>query len=779
MFISKESSKITLEYIAFTISKYLDFRIMWGVFMNRRAEHIQIRRSFFIALVIICIMSVIIITTIQQLYWTQEKESKQYITEMTDKYRSDLEQEIKDDFSELNSMATYLSADFTDDRLFSILRGIRYYNKFINIGYVSLDKKGTFSSTSSSNFIHIDNVVLESVNAAFTGKTAVCLSNLLSKNQHNNFYFANPVFKDHKLTGALVGVCSNLSFLSITNRPYLNNTGHIQLIDSSGDFLLNSRNTILDQNITNIFDLKNVFITSKKTFKTSLANGKGSFGSLSYDGKNYWIYATSLSVNNWFVISYVPQTHLSTSYKDLTKKTAFILFGILLLFLILFIYIYSLMKKNREVIYRLAYSDSLTGLPNKNQFEEDATVCIQKAQDFALVHLNINNFKFFNELMGFDMGDRLLLHITQEIKSCVTEGEYYCRDFADHFCLLLSFTTKESLQRRLNHLLERISLFSEIEKIDYIIVCCCGVKIIDNTTKSSNFHTLLDKAYMALDGTKEMHKNSIVYFDEVLHKETVKKNNILNHMHQALENGEFVPYLQPKVNLSNGKIAGAEALVRWIDKNEKPIYYPDEFISIFEENGFIVQLDLYILEQVCKNMRQWMDAGNNAIPISVNQSRILFYQSDYLDNLTSILKKYDIPSSLIILEITETISIENQFMLENRIQELHKLGFAVSMDDFGSGFSSLNTLNELSIDELKIDRAFLSGTESPNTHTKRHIIIHSILQLSKELLISTVAEGIETKEQMEFLKASGCNIGQGYYFSKPLPIREFEKLLQS
>lgn len=752
---------------------------MWGVFMNKRAEHIQIRRSFFIALVIICIMSIVIVTTIQQLYWTQEKESKQYITEMTDKYRSDLEQEIKDDFSELNSMATYLSADFTDDRLFSILRGIRYYNNFINIGYVSLDKEGTFSSTSSSNFIHIDNVELESVDTALTGKTAVCLSNLLNKTQHGNFYFANPVFKNHKLAGALVGVCSNLKFISITNKPYLNDTGHIQLINSDGDFLLNSRNKVLGQNITNVFELKNAFVTSEKTFKASLDSGKSSFASLSHDGKNYWVYFTPLSVNNWFIISYVPQSHLSASYKNLTRTTVFILFGTLLLFLVLFIYIYSLMKKNREVIYRLAYSDSLTGLPNKNQFEEDAAACIQKSEDFALVHLNINNFKFFNELMGFDMGDRLLLHITKEIKDCVTEGEYYCRDFADHFCLLLSFTDKDILQNRLNHLLDRISLFSEIEKIDYIIVCCCGVKIIDNETKNSNFHTLLDKAYMALDGTKEMHKNSIVYFDEILHKETVKKNNILNHMHQALENGEFVPYLQPKVNLSNGKIAGAEALVRWVDKNEKPIYYPDEFISIFEENGFIVQLDLYILEQVCKKMRQWMDAGHSAIPISVNQSRILFYQSDYLDSLTSILKKYDIPSSLIILEITETISIENQFMLENRIQELHKLGFAVSMDDFGSGFSSLNTLNELSIDELKIDRAFLSGTETPNTHTKRHIIIHSILQLSKELLISTVAEGIETKEQMEFLKASGCNIGQGYYFSKPLPVREFEKLLQS
>ena len=752
---------------------------MRGVFMNKRAEHIQIRRSFFIALVIICIMSMVIITAIQQLYWTQEKESKQYITEMTDKYRSDLEQELKDDFSELNSMATYLSADFTDDRLFSILRGIRYYNNFINIGYVSLAKKGTFISTSSSDFIHIDNVEVESINTALTGSTSVCLSNLLNKKQHNNFYFANPVFKNHKLIGALVGVCSNLNFLSITNKSYLNNTGHVQLINSDGKLLLNSRDKILGQNIQNIFELTDTFLTSKKSFKSSLSNGKSNFASLSHKGKNYWVYFTPLSVNDWFVISYVPQTNLVASYKTLTQTTGLTLFGILLLFLILFIYIYSLMKKNREFIYQLAYTDSLTGLPNKNQFEEDVATCIKQSQDFALVHLNINNFKFFNELMGFDLGDRLLLHITKEIKSCAKEGEYFCRDFADHFCLLLSFTSKDILQNRLNHLLEQISLFSEIEKIDYIIVCCCGVKIIDNETKSSNFHTLLDKAYMALDGTKDLHQNSIVYFDEALHKETIKKNNILNHMNQALENGEFVPYLQPKINLNNGQLAGAEALVRWVDKNEKPIYYPDEFISIFEENGFIIQLDLYILEQVCKKMREWMDAGYEPIPISVNQSRILFYQSDYLDNLTSILKKYDIPSSLIILEITETISTENQFMLENRIQELHKLGFAVSMDDFGSGFSSLNTLNELSIDELKIDRAFLSGTEKPHTHTKRHIIIHTILQLSKELLISTVAEGIETKEQMEFLKASGCNIGQGYYFSKPLPVKEFEQLLQS
>lgn len=746
--------------------------------MNRRAEQVHIRRSFFVALVIICIMAIIIVTTIQRLYWTQQKESKQYITDTTAEYRSDLEQEIDDDYSELHSMAGYLNADFTEERLLSLLRGVHYYNTFTNIGYVSLDKKGIFSSISSSRLTQLSKIKLDSVESAFHGRSSVCLSNLLNESQNEDFYFASPVFKNHKLIGALVGVRSSTDFLNIISKPYLNNTGHVQLIDSEGNFLLYSENTILNQNVSNIFELQDTFLTSKKVFKSSLADGKDCFASLSHNGKNYWVYFTSLSINNWAVISYVPQTHLASSYRNLSQTIALTLLGILLLFIILFVYIYSLMKKNREFIYQLAYSDSLTGLPNKNQFVEEASVCIQDSHDFALVHLNINNFKFFNELMGFDMGDRLLRHITKEIKNCVHDGECYCRDFSDHFCLLLSFSNKELLQKRLNNLLERISLFSKSENIDYSIVCCCGVKIIDDETKKSDIHTLLDKAYMALDGTKELHKNSIVYFDEALHKETVKKNNILNHMNQALENGEFVPYLQPKVNLSTGKLAGAEALVRWVDKTEKPIYYPDEFIPLFEENGFIIQLDLYILEEVCKKLRRWINAGYTPVPISVNQSRILFYQSDYLDNLTSILKRYAISPSLIILEITETIATENQFMLENRIQELHKLGFAVSMDDFGSGYSSLNTLNELSIDELKIDRIFLTGTEKPDTHTKRHIIIHSILQLSRELLISTVAEGIETKEQMEFLKESGCNIGQGYYFSKPIPVKEFEKLLQ-
>lgn len=745
--------------------------------MNKRAEHIKIRRSFFVALVIICIISVIIITTIQRLYWTQQKESKQYITETTAKYRSDLEQEINDDFSELHSMASYLSADFTKDRLFSILRGIHYYNTFRNIGYVSLDRKGVFSSVSSSDLTRLTKVQLDSVEDAFHGRSSVCLSNLLDKATHDDFYFANPVFKNHRLVGALIGVRSNADFSNIVSKSYLNNTGHVLLIDSERNFLLNSENRILEQNVSNIFELNDGLFSSKKKFQSSLASRKDYFFSLSHNGKNYWIYFTPLSINNWSVISYVPQTHLVSSYKSLSQTIVLTLLGILLLFIILFVYIYSLMKRNREFIYRLAYSDPLTGLPNKNQFEEEAPLCLQQPHDFALVHLNISNFKFFNELMGFDMGDRLLLHITKEIKQCVQEGECYCRDFSDHFCLLLSFENKDSLQKRLNDLLEQISLFSKAENIDYIIVCCCGVKIIDEENRKSSLHTLLDKAYIASAGAKGLHKNSIIYFDESLHKETVRKNNILNHMNQALENREFVPYLQPKVNLSTGKLAGAEALVRWVDKNGTPIYYPDEFISIFEENGFIIQLDLYILEEICKKLRRWINAGYTPVPISVNQSRILFYQSDYLDTLTSILKRYAIPSSLIILEITETIATENQFMLENRIQELHKLGFAVSMDDFGSGFSSLNTLNELSIDELKIDRAFLSGTEEPGIHTKRHIIIRSILQLSKDLLISTVAEGIETKEQMDFLKESGCDIGQGYYFSRPIPIKEFEKLL--
>ena len=275
----------------------------------------------------------------------------------------------------------------------------------------------------------------------------------------------------------------------------------------------------------------------------------------------------------------------------------------------------------------------------------------------------------------------------------------------------------------------------------------------------------------ALAKARERHQNTIWFFDTKLHEKEVMDNYVEGHMNQALEAREFRLYLQPKISLGSGQIGGAEALVRWVRQDGKTIF-PDQFIPLFEENGFCARLDLYMLEQACRRLREWTDAGLEPVPISVNQSKLTFFMPDYVNRIMAIVDRYQVPPRLLTLEILEGTALENVEVMNKRLESLHKKGFRISMDDFGSGYSSLNILGKLKIDELKLDRGFLmeaAAGENPNAG----LIMEQVVQLSKKLAISTVVEGVETEANEQLIKGLGCDYGQGYLYSRPIPEEEF------
>ena len=241
-------------------------------------------------------------------------------------------------------------------------------------------------------------------------------------------------------------------------------------------------------------------------------------------------------------------------------------------------------------------------------------------------------------------------------------------------------------------------------------------------------------------------------------------------MDYALEHGEFVMYLQPKYSISTAGVVGAEALVRWIHP-EKGMLPPAEFISVFEKNGFIIKLDEYIWEQACKAIRGWIDSGVQPVPISVNISRVHLTDEKFIDVLDRLIEKYDIPKNMIETEITETVENAGDSEVIKRLKER---GYMLLMDDFGSGYSSLNMLKSTPFDVIKIDRDFFS--EFMLSDRGKKIISHTI-SMSKDIGLDMVAEGVETKEQAEFLKNCGCDVAQGFYYSKPVPINDFERLV--
>lgn len=237
-------------------------------------------------------------------------------------------------------------------------------------------------------------------------------------------------------------------------------------------------------------------------------------------------------------------------------------------------------------------------------------------------------------------------------------------------------------------------------------------------------------------------------------------------------------YLQPKMDLQNHTISGAEALVRWIVDGKQTIF-PDQFIPLFERNGFCIKLDFYMVEEACKQIRAWMDDGRSPIPISVNQTKLLLYEDDYVERLCAITRKYDVPNRYITLEILEGLALENPEKVAVCIDQLHSHGFSISMDDFGNGYASLTTLSQLQIDELKLDRSFLLQADQNTEHNRRKIL-EVVIEVAKRLHISTVAEGIETEAHEQLMREMHCNYGQGYFYSRPIPADEFTaKFLQN
>lgn len=265
---------------------------------------------------------------------------------------------------------------------------------------------------------------------------------------------------------------------------------------------------------------------------------------------------------------------------------------------------------------------------------------------------------------------------------------------------------------------------------------------------------------LALSYARQTQQASISFYDTEIHEKEKLQNYIENHMEQALRDGEFQMFLQPKIDLNKGTVSGAEALVRWVVDGEQTIF-PDQFIPIFERNGFCVRLDYYMVEQACRQIREWMDAGLAPVPISVNQTKLLLYEDDYVQRICDITRRYGVPSHYITLEILEGLALENPEEASARIDRLHDYGFCISMDDFGTGYSSLTTLSQLQIDELKLDRSFLNWTDQ-STQANRCRILEIVIEVAKRLHISTVAEGIETAEHVRLMQEMHCDYGQGY-----------------
>lgn len=416
---------------------------------------------------------------------------------------------------------------------------------------------------------------------------------------------------------------------------------------------------------------------------------------------------------------------------------------------------------------KIIYTDMLTGGDNWLLFIKKGTNLLKKnkkgQQKYAVLHMEMCKYRSFCTCFGVNKGQELIEKFYAGLKKEIRGKEVMAHQENAEFALLLNYTDVSQLEERIQKILNSLNSVMPGIKVNF------GVGVYLVQPGECDVEQLYNNAMIACEMLGEEAENKTAFFDVEMNKQKLWERKVEDDMDHALANREFQVYLQPKINTSEEVLGGAEALVRWIHPTEGFIP-PNRFIPIFEKNGFILKLDDYMLEEIARLQSEWLAEGRTLVPISVNVSRAHFTREDLAEHICSIVDKYQVPHNVIELELTESAFFDDKKVLLNTVQKLRSAGFQVSMDDFGAGYSSLNSLKELQIDVLKIDADFFRGAD---VEERGLLIVSEVIDLAKKLNMKIVAEGIESKEQVEFLTAQECDLIQGYFYAKPMPVAEF------
>ena len=423
------------------------------------------------------------------------------------------------------------------------------------------------------------------------------------------------------------------------------------------------------------------------------------------------------------------------------------------------------LRETSAMVNQFQY-DRLTGLYSKEYFyrKVEELLLENPERQYCIVCSNIENFKFYNDTFGVQSGDRILKQIADVLRNMIGDRGFCGRFEADHFLCIFEYG-KEGWDRELFDCIGD-DIFDNLKNT----IMRWGVYEVTDSTIP--VESMCDRALLAVESIRGRYNQSLAVYDDELRSKLMREKEIGDAMEGALSEGQFEVYYQPKYCLKGNCMVGAEALVRWIHPTWG-FMSPGEFIPLFEKNGFIPELDRFVWEQVCATLNEWRKKGYPLPVISVNVSRCDIYQLELVEMLLQITQKYNIEPQYLHLEITESTYAENPAQIISTVGELRRLGFIVEMDDFGSGYSSLNMLSHINLDILKLDMKFL---QNEIAKPEQRSILNDVINMAHRIHLSVVAEGVETREQLERLQSVGCDYAQGDFFAKPMPVAEFEEL---
>ena len=435
-------------------------------------------------------------------------------------------------------------------------------------------------------------------------------------------------------------------------------------------------------------------------------------------------------------------------------------------------------KQLETKISYLSQNDILTGLPNRSllhdKIEQSILASKRNSCKFAVLHIDIDRFKTINDSLGFAVGDQLLQKLSVKLKNCIRESDTLGRPGDDEFIVIANnINSIDAVLQILNKLFDTVAQELDIQNFDVHITISIGISIYPDDGDSLSL--LLNNAETALCMAKESGKNSYMFYAPGMNGKVYENFKIINSFPSALNNEEFVLYYQPQLSLQNGEIIGVEALIRW-NHPELGILPPGEFILLAEDSGYIKPIGEWVIKEACRQIKEWGNKNMPIVPISVNVSSIQFQDKNFVKQMEIHMINPSVKASKIELELTESVVMKNRESSILVMKALKELNLKLSVDDFGTGYSSLSYLQKLPIDKLKIDRSFVSNLSEDSEDAA---IIKAIINLAKNLDLAVIAEGVETEEQLHLLRGWGCDEYQGFYFSKPVRVCEFETILKN
>lgn len=728
-------------------------------------------------LIIIATISTLSLAIFESLMINQAKislfeEKLNLIEEIVDKSSENLKEQVDGYLSTVVAMATYVGGQeiFNMEKCLPILRLEAESSDFIRIGVINIEGFGITTDNQTGDFSQ-----REYFKSSMQGKAGVSnrLKDYFGGGEIN--VFSSPIYnlnidpeKKNPL-GVLFATKTLQSFSEKLNTLSFEGKGFFYIIGADGSPITDNKNENSIGKFENFYDAIELYDDQASTYLKDNIQSKKS-GNIVYtrDHTQRQLYFAPTAVNDWYLIFSVPVETISFQTNQIILNLT-IFSVILVLFAIAFSSaIIQSYQKNYRKLESFAYTDHVTKHYNWAKFQLMAKSILvdHPEKRFAMIVFDIQKFKILNDLYGYEVGNEVLKKIADYLAQIIEDHETFSRTATDNFNLLLKYENSETLIKKLTKLSNDISTLLD----NYLIKIFIGINLIEDPTEEIDI--ISNHANIAKNIAKTSSTNFYAFYDAQKRKELLQVTYIENLMSEALQNEEFEVYLQPKFLVDSEKICGAEALVRWNKKNHG-IIYPNDFIPIFEKNGFIAQLDLYMCEKVCDLIIKWKKEYNKELPISINISRANMNNNNLVSSLLEITKRKQVSPKLIEIELTESAVFEDIEKIRNTLLELREAGFLISIDDFGSGYSSLGALKNLPADYVKIDKTFFDG---PNLDGREEELVINIVSLIRGLNLFSIAEGVETKKQLSILKAAGCDIVQGYFFSKPIPAHNFEKL---